>query len=251
MIHAGHYLRNFRLNPNCAASLTVSLRPRKFDLNYQIPYIDRHQKAGLTFNLDYGEPKNLAYFTENHKLLYFPFDSIKVSYRQTLKQTYGMSVTYNYRKSFYETHSISIGYRSSTISDTIVALNPNYYKNRAKSQRYAGISYSFNSDHRDVILYPLKGYQFGGYISYLGLGSTTVNLLEINIIHSRHWDLKKRFYLSNFTSGYLSTPSSQPYSLYNALGYRKQLVRGYEIYVIEGPKFALNNDHSSRRVEEA
>jgi len=218
---------------------------RKFDLSYQIPYIDRKQKRGLVLTFDYAEPKNLAYYTNAHKLVY-------LQSRQTLKHTYGAGITYSYRKSFYETHSISFGYRSSSIADTIATLTEgtkvNYYKNGATRQQSAGVTYSFSSDHRDVIQYPLRGYQYTGSISYNGLGSSTVNLFELNITQARHWDLKRKYYLSNFTSAYLSNPSSQPYALYSALGYRKQLVRGYEIYVIEGPKFLLNKTTFKKRI---
>ena len=214
---------------------------RKFDLSYQIPYIDQKQKQGIVLNFDYGEPRNLAYFTDNHILQY-------IRLPQILKRTYGFGVSYSYRKSFYETHSVSVGYRSGTIADTVRKGNPNYYKNSTTSQHYVGMSYSFNSDHRDVILYPLKGYQYTAYIAYSGLGSSSVNLFEINLSQARHWDLRRKYYLSNFTAGYLSTPSSQPYNLYSALGYRRQVVRGYEIYVIEGPRYAINKTTFKKRI---
>ena len=218
---------------------------RKFELNYQIPYIDRKQKRGLVFTFDYGEPKNLAYYTRDHKLVYLRLP-------QVLKRTYGAGITYSYRKSFYETHSISVGYRSQSIADTVALLTDetkvNYYKNGATRQQSLGIAYSLNSDHRDVIQYPLKGYQYTGSISYYGLGSSTVNLFDLNVTQARHWDLKRKYYLSNFTSVYFSNPTAQPYALYNALGHRKQLVRGYEIYVIEGPRFFLNKTTFKKRI---
>jgi len=218
---------------------------RKFELSYQIPYIDRNQKRGLVFNFDYGEPKNLAYYTGDHKLLYLRSP-------QVLRRTYGAGITYSYRKSFYETHSISVGYRSQSIADTVALLTDetkvNYYKNGATHQQSLGIGYSFNSDHRDVIQYPLKGYQYTGSISYNGLGSSTVNQLEFNITQARHWNLKRKYYISNFTSAYISNPTSQPYALYSALGYRRQFVRGYEIYVIEGPRFFLNKTTLKKRI---
>ncbi len=239
------YQYNFR-GRNETLRLTAQFGfTRKFELSYQIPYIDRRQKRGLVFNFDYGEPKNLAYYTDDHKLVY-----AESSY--TLRRTYGAGITYNYRKNFYETHSLTLGFRTATVADTITYLTSetkvDYYKNGSTHQQSFGIAYAFNSDHRDVILYPLKGFQYTALLSYNGIGSTTVNLLEMNLTMARHWDLHRSFYLSNFTSVYLSTPSSQPYALYSALGYRKQLVRGYEIYVIEGPKFFLNKTTLKRRI---
>ncbi len=235
------YKNNFRgRNETVRFTAQFGFTP-KFELSYQIPYIDRKQKRGLVFSVDYGAPKNMAYFTEDHKLLY-------LRSTETLKRSFGIGITYSYRKSFYETHSFSIGYRSGTVADTIVMLNPNYYKDGLTHRQYGGVSYTFNSDHRDVILYPLRGYQYTGFISYAGLGQSVINLFEMNVTQARHWDLKKGFYLSDFASAYMSTPSSQPYSLYSALGYRRQLVRGYEIYVIEGPKFFLNKTTIKKRI---
>ncbi|MFZ6001621.1 MAG: POTRA domain-containing protein [Bacteroidota bacterium] len=215
---------------------------RRFQLSYRIPNLTRSQKHGLIFDFDYGEPKNLAYFTNDHKLEF-------QQGRTTLKTTLGAAISYSYRRSFYETHSIVLEYRDSHVADTIVKLNPNYYANGSPTQRYGAISYSFNSEHRDVVAYPLRGYQFTGYISKSGLGlGDNVNMVEANLTYAQHVDLKKGFFLANFSSFYYSNPTTQPYSLYGALGYRKQFIRGYEIYVIEGPQFALNKTTFKKRI---
>jgi outer membrane protein assembly factor BamA len=209
----------------------------RFELSYRIPYIDANQKQGLAFNLDYTNPKNIAYFTNNHVLQYFPHP-----YTKPLKITKGASVTYFYRKSFFETHSFQVGYRNSQINDTIAFLNKNYFGDNGErlNLEYGFASYSFNSEHRDVVQYPLRGYQISGYIQKTGLGfGSAVNLLEVGFSYARHFALKNNFFLSHYIGGYASTPNSQPYALYNAMGYRRQLVRGYETYVIEAPWYAL------------
>jgi outer membrane protein assembly factor BamA len=235
------YRNNFRGRNERLAFTAQFGFTRKFDFSYQIPYIDRKQKQGLFFTFDYGEPKNVAFFTQDHKLLY-------LQGRETLKKTFGASVTYTYRKSFYETHSLQFAYRNTSVVDSIALLNPNYFKENGTHQSWKSISYSFNSDHRDVILYPLKGYQYAGFISQTGLLGDRVKQLEVNLTQARHWDLKKGYCLSNFTSVYLSTPKTQPYSLYTALGYRRQIIRGYEIYVIEGPAYFLNKTTFKKRL---
>ncbi len=60
--------------------------------------------------------------------------------------------------------------------------------------------------------------------------------------------LKKNLFLSNYTGGYATTQVSQPYALYSGMGYRKQLVRGFEIYVIEAPWFVLNKTTLKTRI---
>ena len=215
---------------------------RRFDLNYRIPNMGASQKHGLAFGFDYREPKNMAYFTENHKLLF-------LESKETLKRTFGVNASYSYRKSFYQTHSVTLEFRNSRVNDTIPKLNPNYYSYGSAHQRFFSISYTFNSDHRDVAAYPLKGFLFNGYISKVGLGfEGSVNQLETNVSHALFFDLKKKFYLSNLTAAYVSVPLQQPYALYGALGYRQQFIRGYEIYVIEGPQFFLNKTTLKKRI---
>jgi len=214
---------------------------RKFELSYKIPNLDRQQKHGLSFGFNYSEPRNMAYQTDDHVLSF-------ISKNRSVKINRSASIGYTFRKSFYETHSISADFVSSSILDTVLVLNPNFYRNGATSQRYAALSYSFNSEHRDVIAYPLKGYQFTFSASKSGLFSESVNQFEVNSTFAKHWPLKNKFFLSNFSAGYLSTPSAQPYSFFSALGYRGQVVRGYEIYVIEGPKFFLNKTTLKKRI---
>ncbi len=217
---------------------------QRYELSYRVPYIDRKQKQGIGFNFDYSEPKNLAYFTNDHILVYLKND-------QPLRVTKGASFTYFYRKSFFETHSLQFGYRDGQIKDTIAILNPNYFgDNGTRLQlQYGYINYSFNSEHRDVIQYPLRGFQISGYIQKTGLGSgSSINILEGGLSFAKHIALKKNLFLSNYTGGNVTTQNSQPYALYSGMGYRKQLVRGFEIYVIEAPWFVLNKTTLKTRI---
>ena len=215
---------------------------RRFDIAYSIPNLDRNQKQGLSFLFSYAQPKNLSYFTQDHKLLF-------LKSRNVLRTNSLVAINYSYRKSFYETHNVGLEYRYSVIADTIALLNPNYYGNGETKQQYEAISYSFNSDHRDVMAYPLNGHQSNIFLKKIGLGfSSEVDQFEVNLTHARYLDLKNGYYFSNFSSAYLSTPQSQPYSLYNAIGYRRQFLRGYEIFLIEGSRFIMNKSTLKKRI---
>jgi hypothetical protein len=241
------YQYNFR-GRNETIRLTAQFGfSRKFDLIYQIPYIDKNRKQGLIFEIDYSEPKNLAYETVDHKLVF-------LSDRQTLRKRFTGGITYTYRKSFYETHGVNIEYEHGSVADTILTLNqennnPPYYAGRKSSQWFTSLTYSFVSEHRDVIAYPLNGYQFTAGIRKIGLGlGENVNVTIVSGTFAYHKDIGHNFFFSNQTVGYFSTPNDQPYSLYYGQGYRKQFVRGYEIYVIEGPWFGLNKSTLKKRL---
>jgi hypothetical protein len=227
---------------------------QRYELAYRIPYIDKKQKQGLSFSLDYSTPKNLAYSTENLLDFSHPHVLQYLKYSEPLKTTKGASVTYFYRKNFFETTSFNLGYRDSQINDTIAKLNPNYFGrdnlgiSRLRLQ-YMVAGFTFNSEHRDVVQYPLHGYQFSGYIQKTGLGfGSDVNLLEVGLGYARHGELKGKFFLSNYTGVYWATPSSQPYALFGGMGYRRQYVRGFEPYVVETPALLLNKTTLKKKI---
>lgn len=215
---------------------------RKFELGYRFPYIDKKQKQGLSFSIDYSESKNVAYQTVQHKLDFIRDDII-------LKSTHGMNVTYTYRNSFYVQHSIFFDYRNNHINDTIALLNPNYMGNGQTQQQLGSIGYLFTNDHRDVAAYPLNGYYLQGLVRKFGLGvGDDLNKFEITGSYSKYVELKNKFYLSNYTYVTISTPKKLAYNYYTSLGYRKNFVRGYEIYVIEGQSNFLNKTTFKKRL---
>jgi outer membrane protein assembly factor BamA len=207
---------------------------RRFELMYKVPYIDKTQKHGLTFDFTFFETKNLAYKTEDHKYEFLKADDI-------LRTNRFGSVTYTYRNSFYQTHSLKLEYYNTFFDDTVKLLNPLYYKDEQTSQSYASVTYGFTSDHRDFIAYPLKGHLFSAYATKNGLlPEDQLNRYEATLNFSKYFTLKKNYYISNNLVLYGSDPADLSYLNYGVLGLKRQFVRGYEVYVIEGPFFFLN-----------
>lgn len=208
---------------------------RKFELLYRFPYIDKKQKHGLSVDFNFIETKNLAYMTADHKYK-FLYD------KKILRRDRIAGLTYSYRKSFYKTHQVKFEYRNTFVEDTIKMLNPLYIKSETQQKmEYSSIAYQFTADHRDLFAYPLRGYQLQVGATKIGLGEgDDLNKVELNLLYSKYFDLGKKFYLSNNVVGYWSDPQNVSYINYGVLGLRKQFVRGYEIYVIEGPYHILN-----------
>jgi outer membrane protein assembly factor BamA len=207
---------------------------RRVELMYRIPYVDLKQKQGLTLDLVFSETKNVAFRTFDHKYEFLRSQNI-------LRVTRLAGLSYTYRNSFYQTHLLRLEYFNAGVSDTIRSLNPDYIEGENNKQEYPTISYTFNSDHRDLIAYPLRGHQLVFQATKNGLvPSDDLKKIEGTLSYSKYIDLNKGFYLSNNFVGYASSPESLPYTNYGTLGLKRQFVRGYEIYVIEGPFFAMN-----------
>jgi outer membrane protein assembly factor BamA len=215
---------------------------KRFELSYRFPYIDKKQKQGLQLDLDYSEAKNMPFRTDDHKLDF-------IEDKNVMRVTRGAGISYIFRNSFYDSHVIKAEYRATNIRDTILALNPNYLGPEHTHQEFPAISYQFISEHRDYIGYPLKGYYVNAYVMKSGLSSSDdLDKLEATVSHSIYTDLKKGFYFSNNVVGYWSKPNDLPYFNYGALGYKKQFVRGYEVYVVEGPAYFLNKSTFKKRI---
>lgn len=213
-----------------------------FQVTYRVPYINAQQKQGLVFEFDFSQGKNIADSTVDHKLDYFKSSNV-------LRTTQGAALTYTYRNNFYIQHRIKYEYRNTTIADTLQALNPNYLGGERQRQQFDALSYEFISDHRDVSAYPLKGYEFLAGVEKSGIGfHKDLNKASAFLKLAGFIDLKKDFYLANLTYVFWSTPDDLPYLNYGSMGYNKLFVRGYEIYVIEGPKFFLNKTTLKKKI---
>lgn len=145
---------------------------KRFEFVYRIPYINKKQKQGLIFEMDFIEAKNVADSTVDHKLDFFESDRV-------LRNTKGIGLTYTYRNNFYNQHRIKYEYRQTSIADTLQELNQNYLGNERTRQKFDALTYQFTSDHRDVIAYPLRGYLFSLGIQKFGIGlSNDLNKLD-------------------------------------------------------------------------
>ena len=204
------------------------------ELKYNIPYIDRNQRTGLALQMEYGENTNTAYNTIDHKQKFV--DSEKI-----IKKSFNTGATITRRKSFYNRHFFTGSFSDRWVGDTVVALNANYFNEGATRQRYFYLSYAYNSDHRDISAYPLNGYNFQVSISKIGLGIyDDINKLSFRTFFSKYWEFKRRYFMSNHSSIYVSYPENQPYANVTGLGFATDLIRGYELYVMEGKSYYIN-----------
>lgn len=215
---------------------------RKFELLYRIPYLDKRQKQGLIFQYDFIDAKNVPYRTEDHKLVFIETDKV-------LRNTRGFGVTYTYRNSFYKHHRLGYSFRETSITDSLYRINPNYLGLEKLNQKFDVLSYEFISDTRDVIAYPLTGYNFLFHLQKVGFAvSNDLEKLDAWVSYAHYKNLKKNFFLSNFSFLFWSNKTDISYYNYGVMGYNKLFVRGYEVNVIEGPRYVLNKTTLKKRI---
>ena len=233
---------NFR-GRNETVGLTAQFGYTKLlQLSYQIPYIDRKQKFGLYFYADYSTNKNIAYETIEHRLQFLADEDQLLS-----RYRFGAYLTY--RPSFYTYHQFGLFQSSTFVKDTVLQENPNFFLHGTSQQRYFGLYYSFVDDHRDYISYPLKGYYIKADLTQTGLGIyNDISTMRISARFSKYLDLGKKFYFAGNIVAMASTPTVQPYHNYNGVGLGKDFIRGYEVYVIDGQHYVINNNSFKKRL---
>jgi outer membrane protein assembly factor BamA len=215
---------------------------RDFQLTYKIPYINKKQKEGLVVDLDYVDGKSIADSTIDHKLHF-------IKSRNVLRTTKAIGLTYTYRNNFYLQHRIKYEYRFSSVADTLLALNPNYFGQEAQHQQFDALTYEISCDRSDVAAYPLKGWVLLAGVQQDGVAlHHDLKKTSAYVRFSGYLDLGSQFYLSSLSYVFWSSPNSLPYFNYSTMGYDKIFVRGYEIYVVEGPKYFLDKTTLKRRL---
>jgi hypothetical protein len=164
-----------------------------------------------------------------------------ISDNEYVLKTLSAEVNYTYRPKIRLSHSFTFSYEKKSISDTILHLNPRYWGTLDTIRSGFGLKYSFISDQRDNIQYPLEGYyiesSFRGYINSthsLKYGQVRTNLQYFHTLAHR-W-----FFSANFSAG-ISKKNREAYVFDRAIGYDNVFLRGYEYYVNDGQHyFTLN-----------
>jgi|SRR5690554_49070 len=208
----------------------------RLKLNYDIPYISKTQKGGLSFSFSYNRRDEIVYTSENNKRLQYK------NFNGNAVRNYAAGITYQYRPAIYNKHRVGAEYDFVNIQDTVRKLNPNYLGNNSREKQFFSLYYSFTHDRRDSKSFPLKGNFFQLSLKKYGLGilDDDIDLTNIQFQIKKYEELAKRLYFAAGVRGILTTNNNQPYLLQNGMGYSQAYtLRAYEYYVIDGQNLGL------------
>lgn len=234
-VNVGMTLRhkNFRGNleqVNVTAQLGYTQR---FGLEYYRPYIDKKQKHGLGASIFFARNGEKFYTTDSNK---WEFARTRDKF---ILNEFDVAGKYIYRPGYATRHTVQLGYRSATVADTILLLNPDYYRNGSKDLRMMELVYRFDLNLVDNWNYPLTGFKTVFYgVSRLGWkGIKQQHIAQVEAAYFKH--LGKRWYTAHILRGRVTFPEKQPYSYRYAMGIDEEYVRGYEYYVIDGSQYGI------------
>ncbi len=208
----------------------------QYGLHYTIPYLNKKETLGLGIGVNYGRTREVPVIDSINKLHYYKDED---HYVMDMVKSY---ISLIYRKEIYNTQTFRLEYNFMNFADTLLIINPGFsVKNKNKLQ-YLSIAYSYRSDHRDFKSYPLRGHYFEFEVVKRGLGildNADLDVFYIQTTFRKYFQLGNRWYFASGLNSKFSNDPEQPFYMERAIGYGRDIVRGYEYYVINGQNFGI------------
>lgn len=200
---------------------------KQVSFSYDRLYIDKDLKWGMRLGFEMGKNREINYNTINDKQVFLKDHD---NYIRNFNHSY---FELTYRRATKTRHSFGIGYGVEKVDDTIIALNPSYFKSGRKSIRYPEVYYNMTYYDLDYIPYPTKGYAADVFFGKRGFSKVN-NVWELGVKGLGSWHLFPKTYFNLNLFGNIKLPFSQPYFNQRLLGYKDAFMQGYEYNVIDG-----------------
>ena len=199
---------------------------KQISFTYDRLYIDKQMKWGMLVGFATGNNKELNYESENDKQVFLNDD-------QYLRKFTNVTAELTFRKAIKTRHRFGFTYTKEKVADTIVKLNPLYFKGGRSSITFPKLYYIMTFYDLDFIPYPTKGYAAEVTVQKEGFNSA-VNVWQLMTKGSAHWPAGRNTFFSLNAFGTIKLPFTQPYFNQRLLGYSDVFIQGYEYYVVDG-----------------
>ncbi|MBM3416094.1 MAG: hypothetical protein FJY20_06530 [Bacteroidetes bacterium] len=200
---------------------------KQVSLSYDRLYIDKKLKWGAAMGFAWGKNRELNYSTVSDKQVFLKDPDNYV------RHFINGHFSFSYRPAINNRHTFGVGFSSEQVNDTIVALNPVYFKQGRNRTGYPFLYYTMNWFNLDYIPYPTKGYAAQVSLSKNGFNHS-INLWQLHLKALANWQLASKTYMHINVYGGLKLPFKQPYFNRRFLGYGDTYMQGYEYNVIDG-----------------
>lgn len=217
----------------------------KYELIYDYPYLKNN--LGASVDIFYADYNEIGYSTIGNKTI-FAKNKAEDKLLKRLRLGGGIS----YRSSARMFHDLHVQYHHNRIDPFVVdSLSYNYF-NGDSDFKMLSAAYTFTYDDRLFNFYPIGGWYSSVRISKEGLGLyddydnlTITAELQKYVQHSDRWSTGIRLVGSTKTQ-----IEGIDFANNTGLGYEDDLIRGYELYVMDGPQWILGKLSSRYKIYE-
>ena len=204
---------------------------QEYEASYSLPYLNPAGSIGASVSYRFQRRREQNYATRNNEQLFYQ-DRDAFVYRHSTAD-----VSVNYRPGYYMNHSLSLGYRNTTIADTIArVLNPEFFGGGRNAQQFLRATYTFTNDRRDVRNYPWKGTYLQLQVEKDGLGIWNERSgMTLGATYRKFIPWGEKYSVNFGAAGkYSLIRSQQPFLENRAIGFGSNGVVGYQFYVVDG-----------------
>jgi hypothetical protein len=200
---------------------------KQVSASYDRLYLDKKMKWGISGSFAFGKNREVNYNTVLDKQVFLKDND------HYLRSFFNAHAELTYRKAINTRHYFGAGFTVENIKDTVVALNPSYFKSGKNNIRFPSLYYTLQYNDLDYIPYPTKGYAAKISLQKRGLNNT-INMWGLSAKGFGSWHLSPKYFLSTEVYGAIKVPFKQPWFNQRFLGYGDIFMQGYEYYVIDG-----------------
>jgi outer membrane protein assembly factor BamA len=207
-----------------------------YGLQYTIPYLNKKETLGITVGGGYGRTREVPVMNADNRQVYYKNDD------KFVLQAMVFQFDLIYRKRIHNTHNLKLKYDQRDYADTILSINPGFIPGGGNKLQYLTLVYLYKSDFRNYKLYPLSGHYFDVEVVKRGLGLIGNGIVDEFYVQSafrKYFVLGPRWYHATGLNARFTNGADRPYFMDRAIGYGRDLVRGYEYYVVNGNNFGI------------
>jgi len=220
---------------------------KKFEAKYQVPYFNREKTLGGHIKATWSANKEVVYLNQGNKEVFYRDENNDVLRR------FQIQAGLQFRPNLYFTQDVELSFYNNWINGQIALdNNPDFFLQSKSIQNYFSLRYRAILDKRDLQLLPTQGPRVGVEILKEGMGLGDINTLSIAPLGEYNFALSGRLsagVLAKCRYGIIR--SQPPFHNYLGLGYGGDLIRGYELYVLNGLDYIYAKTGIKMRVAEA
>lgn len=202
---------------------------QKIGLLYQIPYLTKSMKAGLSIGVSYNTQNEVFTGIDSLNKMLYTKNSDDV-----LMENISVHAEYTRRNDLYSRHFLMADYRDLRLKNELRELNNEFLIGENKL-RFITLTYLFKNDRRDSKNYPLNGSYADVEIKQNGIGidQSNLNISSISTNYRSYHFMASRLYFAFGAYAKAFSSPNVPFYLQDGLGFN-HYVRSYEPYIING-----------------
>lgn len=225
---------NFRGRKETLALLLRLGYRQNYSVSYNKPYFNAAQTLGLGLSGGVNLRREMAYNSHDNKQVFYSKPT-GVVYQQ-----YYIDASLTYRPAIHNSHTLILGFKQHHFADSLLILNPNFSPGNQTVVPYFSATYLFKNDFRDLRAYPLNGHYFDFRLSRQGFGILPNEIMDVFAFETsvrKFWELSPRWFTAGGVNAKASTGDYISYFNQQGLGFKGDIVRGFEDYVVDGQHF--------------